>query len=53
MGELNMKRQLYYRLAQMRRWANTDRGEHAIVCFFSVLSVIAVVDITLLVIGSI
>ena len=48
-----MKRQLYYRLAQMRRWANTERGERAVVRFFSVVSVIAAADITLLVIGMI
>ena len=46
-----MKRQLYYRLAQMRRWANTERGERAIVRTLTAMSVIAVVDVTLLVIG--
>ena len=46
-----MKRQLYYRLAKMRRWANTERGERAIVRTLTAMSVIAAADITLLVIG--
>jgi hypothetical protein len=48
-----MKRQLYYRLAQMRRWANTERGERAIVRTLTAVSVIAGIDIALLVIGTI
>ena len=48
-----MKRQLYYRLAKMRRWANTERGERVIVRFWTAVSVIAGIDIALLVIGTI
>ena len=46
-----MKRNIYYRLAKMRRWANTERGERAIVRYWTAVSVIAAADITLLVIG--
>ena len=48
-----LKRKLYYRLAQMRRWTRTERGERAIVRFWTAMCVIAAVCILLLVIGSI
>lgn len=47
----DMKRQIYYRLAQMRRWANTNQGERAIIRFWSAVTVVLAADVTLLAIG--
>lgn len=46
-----MKRVIYYRLAQMRRWANTERGERAIVRCLTAMCVVMAADTALLVIG--
>jgi len=46
-----MKRKVYYRLAQARRWANTPRGERIIVRTLTALTFMGIVDAALLTIG--
>ena len=46
-----MKRQVYYRLAQARRWANTPKGERIIVGTLSAMTVVLVFDVAMLICG--
>lgn len=46
-----MKRQILYRLAQMRHWANTPKGERAVVRTMTALTFAGIIDAALLAIG--
>lgn len=46
-----MKRKVFYMLAKMRRYANTEKGERVIVRSLSVLSGVCVLDVVVLLIG--
>lgn len=46
-----MKRQIYYRLARMRRWANTPRGEKIIVRTLTTMTIFGIIDAALFVVG--
>ena len=46
-----MKRQVYYRLAQMRRWARTSPGERTVMRFWTAVAIVLAADMTLLAVG--
>jgi len=47
-----MKRYLFYVLAKSRRFANTERGERVVVRVLTSMSVLLIVSVSLLIIGS-
>lgn len=49
--KVTMKRNLYYRLAQMRRCANTPKGEKRIVATLTTMTIVLAADVVLLVAG--
>lgn len=48
-----MKRKVYYRLAKMRRWANTTEGERIIVGVLTAMTIVLIFDAALFAIGCI
>ena len=48
-----MKRNVYYCLARMRRWANTPKGERIIVGVLTALTIVLAFDVAMFAIGCI